>query len=286
MKIGYIILHYNTIEDTQNCVESIIKNSCKSNYRIIIVDNASKNDSGKKLKEIYCDNKNIIVILNKKNLGFANGNNVGFNYAKYKLNCDFIILLNNDTLLLQNNLEEIIQKEYSENNFAVMGPKIKLKNNKIQPVESKLFSKKEMKNFLIKNRIILYLNYIGIYNILKKIFTKKRKKIESKLDNDVDKKYFNVILHGCFLIFSPIYINKFDGLDHRTFLYCEEHLLYLRLMKEKMISEYNPEIEIFHMEDSATDSIVKSSRSKNIFVCKNRIKSGKILYNEIKKIEK
>ena len=65
----------------------------------MIVDNGSSNNSGKLIDSKYKDMSNIHVILLKDNLGFAKGNNIGFQYAKKELNCDFICMLNNDTIL-------------------------------------------------------------------------------------------------------------------------------------------------------------------------------------------
>lgn len=84
------------------------------------------------------------------------------------------------------------------------------------------------------------------------------------------------------MVFSSKYIEKFDGIDDRTFLYCEEELLYIRIMKNNLVSVYNPEIIIFHNEDSATNSICKNRRKKELFVLKNLIKSNKILLKELK----
>ena len=67
-KFVYLILHYISIDETKKCVESIISKSKKKNYDIVIVDNASPNNSGLQLKEVYKNNKNIHIILNKKNL--------------------------------------------------------------------------------------------------------------------------------------------------------------------------------------------------------------------------
>ena len=79
-KIGFVILHYMALEDTVNCVESILNNVPLSN--IVIVDNASTNKSGMKLAEMYKDNQLISVLLLEENLGFAKGNNKGIEFFK------------------------------------------------------------------------------------------------------------------------------------------------------------------------------------------------------------
>ena len=62
---------------TKECVDTLLKVFAGRKFHIVIVDNGSANETGLKLKEQYADNSNITVLINKENLGFAKGNNVG-----------------------------------------------------------------------------------------------------------------------------------------------------------------------------------------------------------------
>lgn len=290
-KIAFLILHYNTIEDTEKCVSSIIKNVPNHLSYIVIVDNNSSNNSGYLLQKKYCKCNNITVILNDKNLGFAKGNNMGFKYIKNNLDVDFIAMINNDTYLLDSNFYDIVINEYKNSNFDVLGPKILLPNNQINPIQKKLITRKQLKLKMVRLKIMYWcskFNIMSIYeynkNLLKRIL-KKEIGLENNYNSDVNKRQENVVLHGAFLIFSKNYIKKFDGLDDRTFMYMEEKILAARLKKEGMKSVYNPKLIIFHNEDSATNSIMKSTREKDMFVYKNAFISSKILYNELLKLE-
>ena len=75
MKFAFVILHYNVLEETEKCIESIKTRCDADDYAIIVVDNKSPNDSGSILNKKYADDTKVAVILNDKNLGFANGNN-------------------------------------------------------------------------------------------------------------------------------------------------------------------------------------------------------------------
>ena len=123
-KFAFVVLHYITVQDTIECVESILNNIDYQNYIIIIVDNGSKNNSGELLKNKYSDNPKIKVIISKKNLGFAKGNNLGYNFAKYKMDSDFIALINNDTILEQKNFITKIVDKYTNVKFHILGPDI------------------------------------------------------------------------------------------------------------------------------------------------------------------
>ena len=279
-KFIFLILHYYTHEDTIKCVESIKKLNY-TNYEIVIVDNGSQNLSGKLLKDKYKDDSKIHVILSEKNLGFANGNNLGFKYIKENLKADFIIMCNNDVYMIQKDFCAKIVEEYEKSAFALLGPQILLKNNEICNYEDTLPSLTQLKLKLITTYAHYYLNKVYLKIIyalcyrIKNIF--KRKNIVN-----ISRRKENVIIHGCCMIFSSVYIKKFEGIDNRTFLYYEEPLLYIRLRKNNMKSVYNPNIKIFHNEGVATNKTIKNKRNKVDFILKNEISSLKVLISEVK----
>lgn len=283
-KMVFLILHYITIEDTKRCVSSIVERYPDlENIEIVIVDNNSKNNSGKELKEIYIKNNKIHVILLDQNLGFANGNNVGFKYAKEKLNAEFIIMINNDTYLIQNDFCEIIENEYKQSNFAVLGPRILMKNNKIcdysDKPETVMELRKKLRNLKIRKILNqLYLHWIYDFLVfIKSILMNKNQNI---IDTSIRKE--DVPLQGAALIFSEKYIELFDGIDDRTFLFEEEQLLYWRLKDNNLLSVYNPLLMIFHNENSSTNAITnKNGYKKRKLVIENEIKSKTILINDL-----
>lgn len=283
-KIGFVILHYYTIDDTKKCVDSIQNKIDTDNYEIVIVDNASPNNTGKELKEIYKNNDKIHIILNDENLGFSRGNNIGYRYLKNELKCNFIVMLNNDTYLIQNDFFSVILKEYQKSKFGVMGPKIYLKDNRIDRIDRKIQNVKELKKYRYKIYFKLCLNYLHLEDVFMKINkkNKKNKLVKEEVNEDDLKRCEGAVLHGCCLVFSPIYISKFDGLSEKTFLYAEEDLLYIQIYMNDMITVYNPELKIFHNELSSTKAVTKSNNSKNRFRYKNLIKANKILEKELK----
>ena len=200
-------------------------------------------------------------------------------------------MLNNDTVLLQKNFYSLVIDEYAKSSFAVLGPKILLPNNEINPVQEKLPTVKSFKRTIFKMKIFYLLHLFYMYPLYEKIKfgIKKRSKKDlnfslKNYNENVDKRQENVVLHGCFLIFSKKYMDKFDGLDDRTFLYMEEKILQSHLLQNKMLSVYNPNIVIYHNEDSSTKTITKTRRKKELFILKNANKSAKILLKELKKM--
>lgn len=96
-KIGIILVNYNGLKDTEDCLNSI-KKSDYSNYIVIIIDNASTEDSS--VLGMY---DNIIYKKMKKNVGFGIANNIGADIA-IENNCDLILCLNNDTVIQKDTL--------------------------------------------------------------------------------------------------------------------------------------------------------------------------------------
>lgn len=90
-----IVLNWNGIDDTETCVKSLLTQTY-TDYKILLVDNGSVNDSVPRLKKITEDNPNKVnILINKKNLGFAGGVNTGIKYA-LENNFDTVALFNND----------------------------------------------------------------------------------------------------------------------------------------------------------------------------------------------
>lgn len=278
-KIAFLILHYLSIEDTLLCVDSI-KKVDYNNYKIFIVDNGSSNNTGKELQKKFSRDKLVDVIISEKNLGFANGNNLGFKYIKDNYSPDFIVMINNDIILNQNDFCSKIVDEYNYSNFDVLGPKIFLPGNKINTYAEELLTLKEYKEILRKKKMFYFFNKIHlryIYSFFDKLFNNG----DSRKIIDKSKRKENVILNGCCLIFSKNYIDRFDGIDNRTFLYYEEPLLFIRLIRNNMKSVYNPRLTIFHNESSSTNKKTKNKWNRFDFVLKNEIKSLEVLISEL-----
>lgn len=110
-KVSIIILNYNGVNDTIECIESL-KKITYPNYEIIVVDNNSVGDDVNILKEKF---NHIHVIANDKNYGFAEGNNIGIRYAIENSNPKYVFLLNNDTIATAKDfLEELVKVAESD----------------------------------------------------------------------------------------------------------------------------------------------------------------------------
>lgn len=98
-EIPIIIINWNGVEDTLECIDSVL-NSSYTNYKIYLIDNYSSDDSSIRFKNRYRDNLKVKLIFNKLNLGFTKATNV---LLKNILDSDnippYVVLLNNDTIV-------------------------------------------------------------------------------------------------------------------------------------------------------------------------------------------
>ena len=101
MDLSVVIVNYGTFELTKNTINSILDYSYPFSIEIIVVDNASVDDSLSKLKEYFKDK--VKFIASKSNNGFAAGNNQALKIVDSK----YILLLNSDTIVWQKTIRLI-----------------------------------------------------------------------------------------------------------------------------------------------------------------------------------
>ena len=118
-KVSFIILSYNNLEMTKDCIESIRANCKDINYELILIDNGSTDVSALWLSK----QKDIKLISNDTNVGFPAGCNQGIMASDEKSD---IFLLNNDTLVPPHSIKNLLEALYSSEKVGAVGP---LSNN-------------------------------------------------------------------------------------------------------------------------------------------------------------
>ena len=113
-KTSIIILTYNNLEYTKDCIESIRKYTEKNTYEIIIVDNKSTDGTRNWLRQ----QKDMKIIFNEENVGFPKGSNIGIEHAE---NGNDILLLNNDTITTKNWLKNLQICLHSDPKIGAVG---------------------------------------------------------------------------------------------------------------------------------------------------------------------
>lgn len=244
-KVVIVILNYMNYQETISCVNSALLQK-GTEFKIVVVDNGSTNESYKIIMERYCNNRQVRVLKSKENLGFAKGNNLGIKFAKEKLKADFILLLNSDTIVTDEYYISKMISNYDES-VGVIGSEIRLRNKKVQ---------KPYCEYVEFPATLLY--YLKIFNELYgwNIFG-------NQIDKLLKKYKKKIILHGSAFMLTPSYLKQYNGLYNKTFLYGEEILLYLLCKRANLKQVYVSDTNIWHKEDQS---------SKYLFKNKNAIK--------------
>ena len=259
MNITVVVLHYENIKDTKECLDSLKKylNDTKNNINVVVVDNGSIKEKTAAIEEDYVNDK-IYFIESGRNLGFAKGNNIGFHYA------------NNDLIFKQVDFMNQIAKEMIENHIDVAGPRIiSLVDHKNQnPVPYAHPDLVSVNKRIFKLHVLKIMCYFGVDKFFQTIFSRKY---------STDVKSDNYQLHGACLIMANNYVKNYDGLYPKTFMYMEEDILKYITKRDNLIMKYFDGAEVFHKEGSSTEKIYGEGRKKRLFYYKWNIDGCKKL---------
>lgn len=251
VEVSIIIVNYNKFGYLKKCLDSIIQQTFNINYEIIIVDN---NSSEKGLEDTIDGIKNVILLKNNKNFGFAVANNQGIDIARGK----YCLLLNNDIELVSNAIKESYEfVESQSKREIILGCQLLNSDGSNQesavsfPSLLNIFTESFfIYKFFSKHRYLnkYYLNHIDIKDPIR-----------------VD------IIKGAFMFGLKDVFRKVHGFDERFFFYSEETDLCYRLKNELQINIiYCPQIKVYHHNNT-------ESKFKGWFHHKN-VSIGKIQY--------
>jgi GT2 family glycosyltransferase len=118
-RVATIILNWNGLADTMECLASLQKLDYP-NYDIVVVDNGSTDKSVEVIRKNFPD---VTLIENKENLGFVGGNNVGLHHTLNR-DVDYVLLLNNDTIVDSRFLVELIKVLEVDRKIGIASPLI------------------------------------------------------------------------------------------------------------------------------------------------------------------
>lgn len=192
-------------------------------------------EAGKKKETETSDlasNRKLVLIKNEKNYGFAEGNNIGIRYALNFLNPDYILLLNNDTVVEKDFLKELV-KAAEKDEVGITGPKIYFydfdgRSDVIQFAGGKVNLKKGMSSHIGFCEIDT-----GQYDGIKEV---------------------DYITGACLLINASV-LRKIGLFDPKFFAYWEETDLCMRVKKAGYKVLYVPKAKIWHKVSASWNKI-------------------------------
>ncbi|MDI6773266.1 MAG: glycosyltransferase, partial [bacterium] len=124
-RASIIIPTHNNLHLTRLCLDAIFRNTSWPNYEIVVVDNASSDGTPAYLRDLEARRENVRCIFNEENGGFARANNQGIAAA----DGDYLVLLNNDTLVTRGWLTIMIRHLETHRDVGMIGPATNLAGN-------------------------------------------------------------------------------------------------------------------------------------------------------------
>lgn len=219
-KVVTIVLNWNGKEDTLECLRSLQRSSY-SNSTTIVVDNGSTDGSVPAIREAFPD---LVIIENRRNLGFTGGNNVGISHALEK-GAEYVWLLNNDTIIEPDTLAKLVAKAESSPGIALLSPVIHWHED--------------------PDSIQFYLSYVdwGTYNIIN--FSQEEHDRYADRSRDYS-------LWGTALLIKRNALWKLGSLDDRFFAYGEDAEYCMRASREGFGIAVDRTSRIYHKNSRAT----------------------------------
>lgn len=258
--IGIVILNYNNIENTINCIKSIYQHVTNCDFALCVIDNNSTPQVIEAIREELIPHSGyteltardpypeklplLTYLLNDKNEGYARGNNLGLNFLKNYTEIEYYLILNNDILLTMDILTPLKQYMNQNTNIGVVSPLLYDKNGNID-YECARYEKKK-RDFILR-----------VFRFLK---LKDKNKILKNHPNYLNLKEISIELpSGSCMMFRRDIFEKIGFFDTNTFLYYEEDILWKRLKRIGSRSILLPQISCIHLGACST-----SKSSSNI----------------------
>lgn len=223
-KVGIILVNYNGKKFNNSCIQSIMKSTVKEDIVVVVVDNASSDDSLADLKKNWGDHLQVQFILLNDNYGFSKANNIGIQWA-IDHGIEKFVLLNNDTEIEPDTIERMLQCQ--EEHKGIVVPKILYADRPgiIWYAGGRL-------SRIIRKPTSIGLNQkdIGQYDMTQKCN----------------------FANGCCMLLTKEIIEQVGFLDERFFLYYEDTEYSMRAEKKQFEIWYCGKAVVYHKVNGST----------------------------------
>ncbi|MGA2675609.1 MAG: glycosyltransferase family 2 protein [Methanobacterium sp.] len=259
MDLSIIIINYRTYEFTKKTIDSIINKKYSFNYELIIVDNASGDNSLESLKKDYykkIDTGLIKFISNNENKGFAYANNL----ALKQTNSKYILLLNSDTKIINDCLEKCLKFMDTDKNIGALGCKVMLSNGSLDKACRRSYP----------NVKVSFYRMTGLSHIFPKSKRFNKYNLTYLDENGI---YDVDCLSGAFMLLRSEVLSQVGFLDENFFMYGEDIDYCYRIKKNGWKVNYYGEAKVIHYKGASS----KKQESKLLY---EFYKSMHIFYNK------
>lgn len=236
MDLSIIIVNYNTFELTAQCIRSVYEKTKSITFEIILVDNASKECSPEKFKELFPE---ITLIASPTNTGFAKGNNLGIAVSRG----DYILLLNSDTELINDACSLSVNAMNAKPEIGVLSCRVEYPDGRVQPILCRFPSLSTELSELLR------LNKFKTQEQLKELYLGERDSYDKAREADW--------IWGCFFMISRKALKALpnERLSDRFFMYAEDTEWCWEFKKRGFGVWFDPQGRIIHYLGGSTTGV-------------------------------
>lgn len=241
MDVSIIIVNYRTADLVIDCIHSIFSQNSGVDFEIIVVDNASGDDSAHKIEA--CFGERIRVIRSPENLGFGKGNNLGAQYAVGR----YLFLLNPDTYLLNDAVRILADYMDAHSEVGVAGGNLFFPDGSPAPSFSRSFDVPER-----EEKQAAWRSIIG--GKLREKLGVHKKEAHLATFNDSGEDIPVGYIFGADMMVRHDVFRKLGGFDPDFFMYAEEEELSWRISRAGYRIMSVPRAQIVHLEGASTST--------------------------------
>ncbi|MBX4191201.1 MAG: glycosyltransferase family 2 protein [Candidatus Doudnabacteria bacterium] len=227
MDLSIILLNYNTKELTKKCLQSVFTSKTNYKFEVIVADNGSTDGSLEMLKSEF---PQIKLVENNANLGFSKGNNAGIRQASGR----YILLLNTDTEVKSDTIDESIKYLDANASVGIVGAKVLLPDGTLDKACRRKFP----------NPWNSFLRLFGLKNFS-----------DYNIDSPIDQEMEVDSVMGAYLMIKKEVVNKIGLLDEEYFMYGEDLDWCWQTKQAGYKVVYYPKSEIIHYKYGSSQSI-------------------------------
>jgi len=252
--ITVVIVNYNVRPFLNHCLQSIFRAGDGLNVEVIVVDNASTDNSAEMVEQNYPD---VILLANQENVGFARANNQAFRIAKGEA----ILILNPDSFVQTDTLRTLFEHLEQTADIGAIGPKILLPDGRFEP--------RSMRGFPTPWAAFSYLSGLATLFPRSAFFNRYLlTHLDREKQQEVD------ALSGCCMMVRRNLLNDLQGFDEDYFMFGEDLDLCYRIQKRGRKIIYDPSTRIVHFKGESTrrsdiDRKFHFQKAMRLFVAKN-----------------
>jgi N-acetylglucosaminyl-diphospho-decaprenol L-rhamnosyltransferase len=249
--IGIVIVNWNTRDLLRNCLLSLRQGEASVNRRIVVVDNASSDDSVEMVRKEFPE---VTLIASDNNNGFSVANNQGLQLLGYGRDGQptdptaprYALLLNSDTIVPPDGLRKMLDRLDADAGLGAGGPRLELSDGKLDLACRRSFP----------SPMVAMWRIVG----LSKLFPKSRifarynlTYLDERQEAEVD------CISGAFMLVRREAIAKVGLLDETFWMYGEDIDWAYRIKAAGWRVLYYPTVTVLHLKRASSK---KNPRTK------------------------